>query len=380
MGIIRLALALSVVAAHSSPWPVFGFIHANYAVEMFFMISGFYMAMVLATKYAGRSPWDFLTNRLLRIYPTYWTVLLVTGALMYVGTFPEQTRPFVRLYEASFNNWSGLWALLVVALSNTSLLFQDVFMFLSVRDDLQFRFTSDFNREANPAWHFLLVPQAWTVSLELVFYALAPYLVRRRSFVLWVLVLLSVSIRLSLLSVGLGFDPWTYRFLPSEIAFFILGILSYRVKSRRIYPKVVIATILAITLLAQHSARLALPMLRVPASPFPIMLVLLAVSLLYLGMPEIFRISKNSRIDRICGELTYPVYISHVLVLTLIDALVTDSGHFSWLDGFGPRLLCIVVIAAALAWLIERPIDRVRQARITGPAPQPVKLHPRLRP
>lgn len=48
MGFLRLFLALSVIAGHSQS-TVFGFngIGAWYAVQFFFIISGFYMAMVL---------------------------------------------------------------------------------------------------------------------------------------------------------------------------------------------------------------------------------------------------------------------------------------------------------------------------------------------
>ncbi|EPR37113.1 hypothetical protein dsx2_1056 [Desulfovibrio sp. X2] len=57
MGVLRLFLALSVVAGHAQS-TVFGYrgIPATYAVNCFFIISGFYMSMILNGKYRDVSP------------------------------------------------------------------------------------------------------------------------------------------------------------------------------------------------------------------------------------------------------------------------------------------------------------------------------------
>ena len=48
----------------------FATIGATEAVELFFLVSGFYMAMVLNERYVGRgSYWLFASNRVLRLYP-----------------------------------------------------------------------------------------------------------------------------------------------------------------------------------------------------------------------------------------------------------------------------------------------------------------------
>lgn len=75
----------------------------------------------------------------------------------------------------------------------------------------------------------LLVPQAWTLGVELAFYIVAPFvLVRRKALLL--LLALSISVRIYLLYVGLGkSDPWTYRFFPAELALFLLGALAHQV-------------------------------------------------------------------------------------------------------------------------------------------------------
>ncbi len=71
-------LALSVIGAHADS-TVFGFygIRGQYVVDFFFfIISGFYMAMVLNGRYKETDPLHFYLNRVLRLFPTYYIGLL----------------------------------------------------------------------------------------------------------------------------------------------------------------------------------------------------------------------------------------------------------------------------------------------------------------
>ena len=82
MGIFRLFLAIAVVLQHTKPIGGFQPLGATEAVETFFMISGFYMAMILTEKYRGPGSYRlFLGNRSLRIYPAYWVVAALTVVL-----------------------------------------------------------------------------------------------------------------------------------------------------------------------------------------------------------------------------------------------------------------------------------------------------------
>lgn len=83
MGTLRLLLALAVVLFHSGPFVFTGsdWVGGIVAVEGFFVVSGFYMALVLHQRYGGRLR-DFYANRLLRLFPLYWAALalyLVAG-------------------------------------------------------------------------------------------------------------------------------------------------------------------------------------------------------------------------------------------------------------------------------------------------------------
>ena len=71
MGVLRCLLALSVLLVHDvDGW--FKLIDGAAAVQCFFLISGFYMALVLNERYADLG--SFYFNRALRLLPTYWAV------------------------------------------------------------------------------------------------------------------------------------------------------------------------------------------------------------------------------------------------------------------------------------------------------------------
>jgi len=55
MGLLRLILAISVVLAHTSYIFGFGLVGGQAAVQAFYIISGFYMALVLNEKYIGEN-------------------------------------------------------------------------------------------------------------------------------------------------------------------------------------------------------------------------------------------------------------------------------------------------------------------------------------
>jgi peptidoglycan/LPS O-acetylase OafA/YrhL len=73
MGFLRLYLAVCVLVGHANspifPWTIH---NGEEAVEIFFMISGFYMSLV-APKYSSVK--QFYVSRFLRIFFPYWVAL-----------------------------------------------------------------------------------------------------------------------------------------------------------------------------------------------------------------------------------------------------------------------------------------------------------------
>ena len=95
----------------------------------------------------------------------------------------------------------------------------------------------------------------------------------------------------------------------------------------------------------------------------------LATAGAFLLLPGLFLATRERRMDRLLGELSYPVYISHVLVIWLV-------GHGSLRLGTGDFFIAlglVLLTAIALYQLVDRPIDRLRHARLrAATAPVPV--------
>ncbi|KJV79044.1 hypothetical protein RMAECT_0858 [Rickettsia rhipicephali str. Ect] len=100
MGVVRLLFALSVVAVHSTSHPFLKFIGATIAVQSFFMISGFYMAMIQSNYISKIKFWQ---SRYLSLYPTYIFCILVTFFLQQNFSFLRQLCNL--LFPAGFFNF-----------------------------------------------------------------------------------------------------------------------------------------------------------------------------------------------------------------------------------------------------------------------------------
>ena len=162
MGLIRFFLAYSVVVGHFLYFPTFRLIGTDTAVEAFFIISGFYIAMILNGRYSSIK--DFWINRFLRLYPAY---IVIAGTSLVITL----------IEPSSLQNIFTLPPVLSTYLifTNATMIFQDIAMFLGVRDG-HVMFVKNFLESSPVVFRYLLIPQAWTLGIEISFYLLAPLL------------------------------------------------------------------------------------------------------------------------------------------------------------------------------------------------------------
>ncbi|MCA8948910.1 MAG: acyltransferase [Planctomycetes bacterium] len=362
MGILRLLLALAVVFAHAGP--LFGvralaMTGGPLAVQMFYVVSGFYMALVLNEKYRGPGSYKaFAESRLVRLFPMYLAVVALTLAVGLTLHFGGHTIPPLRCWieHGRAMPWPDALGL---GLVQFTIVGQDAVVFAAVDPATSELFaTADFHTEALPAWRFMLVPQAWTIGLELMFYAVAPLLVRRRAAVIGLVVLASLALRVALVRrLGLGNDPWTYRFFPTELALFLAGALSYRLYralGRRGWLRplatwgVTVATIGAVAVYPLLPAALHW-------SPYGLAVGLLALPF---ALPFAFELTARSRLDRAVGELSYPVYLVHYLLCFLLPVV----GMRPWSIWSGLAVAPLAVLSAWMLWrFVGVPIEGWRQ-------------------
>lgn len=358
MGVIRVLLAISVILGHVGPVLGIDGVGGVIAVKAFYIISGFYMSLILNEKYVGQrnSYRLFLSNRLLRLFPIYWTILLLT-LLVCVGMGVSSRGEFWLKMQpwVEYHSEMGPGALSYLILTNICLLGQDIAMFLGLDTHTGHLFLSaNFWKTSPQLYTFLFVPQAWTVGLEIMFYMIAPFIVRRKIAVILILILLSVSIRVWLTKSGLVNDPWNYRFFPAELLFFLMGNLGYRVYKRIENVKMSKKSLAALTgfvwMYTVFYGKLEIPYKDA-----------LYFTVFALAVPFIFKFSRGFRIDFAIGELSYPIYISHMFAAMFLGSLTV------FVKLLGPGLT-VTVVAMILSMIlnkyITRPIEILRQARV----------------
>ena len=367
MGLIRLLLALSVVTAHSNA--IFGcsLVGGSIAVQAFFIISGFYMSVILNEKYVGKNGSFrlFITNRFLRIYPIYWTVMLCT-IIFVLGIAVTNGVPKGQIIDnySSIKNHPFPFTYLI--LNNLLIFGQDVAMFLGLNPESgTLFFTNHFQDSHPPVYSFLLVPQAWTLGLELTFYLLAPFILRKGVKTVVTLIILSFLLRLTLYDCfQLKYDPWTVRFFPTELMFFLLGYLSYRIylilRVKKVPPYVGVfslASCVVFTVLFNF-----LPAVSFRWFPFSVKEILY-FSMIIVSIPILFNYLKNNKLDSKIGELSYPVYIVHLLVIGIVGGFGHKYSKAFLMTGAAYALASIIA-AYFLNVAIALPIEKFRQARL----------------
>lgn len=354
MGLIRLILALSVVITHSSPSFGVSIVGGQMAVQSFYIISGFYMSLILNEKYKKGSYKLFITNRFLRLYPIYWCVLILSVIwciIMYCTSNTLAENSFAIFIQYFHNLKFSTFIYLV--LSNIFVFGQDVALFLGLDPGSGGLFFTENFRLTNPHLHsFIFIPQAWTIGLELMFYLIAPFLVRRKTWLILLLIALTLSLKLFMYNSSFNHDPWTYRFFPAELLFFLLGKISYD-----IYTKI---------------RTVQIPRVMLWGTLFSVLLVTIFYCWLpfnkpylyfigfFLSLPLIFILSKKSKIDTYIGELSYPIYISHVFLLLIIQSL-----KIPFIESKGTTLIIFsVLFSILLNVFITSKIEKVRQKRV----------------
>jgi peptidoglycan/LPS O-acetylase OafA/YrhL len=150
--------------------------------------------------------------------------------------------------------------------------------------------------------------------------------------------------------------------------FFLAGYLSYQIhlklKEKPVSNQIslfALIFIIAFTILYNY-----LPSIRVHWFPFSIK-ELIYFSTIILSIPLLFNWLKDSRIDYKIGELSYPVYISHMLVFFICTLIGNKTLPFIFKEGWFISLATIIV-AYFLNKIIASPIEKYRQSRLKNNA------------
>lgn len=299
----------------------------TFGVHLFFVISGFVMAISARGFGEAGAPGRFLLRRVIRIAPLYW--LLTAAALAGAAVSPAlMNMPL-----------GGLW------LPLASLLFIPV---------------ARANGEIRP-----VLGQGWTLNYEMFFYAafaLAMLLPRRRAF-------LALSIGLATL-VWLGrdltpADPVLYTWTDGLLIEFLFGLWlgAARLEGVRMARGAAFALacvgVAAALWLDPAQARVAAPVFVLSGAPAAML-----VAAAGLARP-LRREGVAWRLGHLLGDASYSLYLVHPFVIRLSREawlrLVGDS-LAPWV--FIPVLVLVSTLAGVALYLaVERPMTRALQAR-----------------
>jgi peptidoglycan/LPS O-acetylase OafA/YrhL len=327
VGTTRLLFALAVVAGHSGGWLLLG---SREVVLLFYMISGFYMAMVLNTKYVGtNSIKKFYISRFLKIFIPHlvvMTLFVFTAKLVGFPTVFDQLSKYATWFSAA------------TVLSNLTIFGQDLFYLFSIDSSSQISYIP-IEREGWNGANFSINSVLFSVSFELYFYLLAPFILRAysRTVAFTVLGFLWHAVLAHLNYKGLDLK---YHSFPSTFLFFGLGASTYWMHSTHEKKYAYFFNVLLFLVL------FSLSFVNLLTHP-------VVIAFFFFAIPSLFAFSKDSKIDRLLGELSYPVYLVHLPLVLLFRQY------------FGDQVFLIVALLSLLFafvfhWIIERPLSTYR--------------------
>jgi peptidoglycan/LPS O-acetylase OafA/YrhL len=319
MGYYRLILALLVAASHAGL--TFGrFNPGEIAVVSFFLLSGYVMTALIDRHYLDlRRVGPFYLDRALRLYPQF----LVYSLAMIAG--------------AEFFGLRHLW------MSAPPTLASDVAQLTMLPLAFSERFPD------------MLLPQGWSLGLELMFYAVFP------------LILIPGERMMAAYASGLVFlfafcgrisaDWFAYRLLPGVLFAFILGSWIRRPETRLGRAPVALGYALAVVALV-----VALTIWPRRTSVCDMLIGLVA------GLPIVYGLAQ-ARIegwrDELAGNLSYGVFLNHMLLLPILERLLPSAST-------GVRFAALIPISIALSYVtfryIERPAIAWRRTLRNAPA------------
>jgi exopolysaccharide production protein ExoZ len=312
--ILRAVAVSSVVYLHTLTLPLFG----NFGVDLFFVISGFVMCMVI--KQRKPRPGAFLLDRITRIVPTYW--LVTTMVLVVVWMAPN-------------------------LLSTTTANFSDYVKSL---------FFIPYFRKNGSLYPMLM--QGWSLNYEMLYYAVITLVlvVDRVKFMRPLGIVLALIYPLSK-----PLDPSSAigEFLQNTMWFeFVLGIACFHYYRHPLLQRIPKAVILLLSLGAYFS------MVWLEGSGDRIFVagvpsVLLLLFMLQLD-GEIRRLdAKILRFIVHVGDASYATYLSHTFIVGLLERVIfTRLGVEKNMGTTLFTVACALVAGSIFYYLVDRPLTR----------------------
>jgi peptidoglycan/LPS O-acetylase OafA/YrhL len=195
--------------------------------------------------------------------------------------------------------------------------------------------------------------QAWTLGAELTFYLLAPLLIRSWKIGAFIL-MASFAVR-AFFVFRYGTDlheVWTYFFVGTSFGFFMLGHLACLfgryLANRWLGVLLTIGCFGTMTFGGSYAS-------------FDTPRFWVSVLLFSVAVPGVFEATKNIRWMNTLGNLSYPIYLVHTLVVIVFGQwLLSVALSLEWLDILGRAYVSVVAFTVATilaAMLVHRFLE-----------------------
>lgn len=331
MGLLRLLLANAVLFLHIGSFPLHEFINAGMAVNLFFVISGFYMALVLNSKYKDDTK-SFYANRFLRLWPVYIFSVLIVFLNLYLS---HELRSWIEHFLQL-----NLFSQIFVFISNTFIFGSDLLLHFSFVEGKIF--FSEFGiSKLHNGMSFMLNPPVWTISIELLLYLISPFILKSyKKTIIFTLIGIVYGIIMKYEWFGFKFNYRFDLYYPYHFLLFGLGALSYwfprKIKELSNFNYILVGLFILLALDTYHQG--------IPSYPY---------IALTIAIPTLFAVTSKIRIDRFLGELSYPIYLLHQPLYNLTNTLMP---HTSLIIDY--LIINLISISIVLCW--EEPFAKIR--------------------
>ncbi|KPC49361.1 acyltransferase family protein [Amantichitinum ursilacus] len=337
MGLLRFFLALSVIGAHANS-TVLGYygIRGQYVVDFFFIISGFYMAMVLNGRYKDTDPLHFYLNRVLRLFPTYYIGLIFALLISYHEI-------------ANFFGQLDFGAKLYFIFQNLFIIGQDASYLVCAHQAIATQGCADPVGMA-------INPPMWSLAVECCFFLAAPFILKseKRTY-LMVLAGCIYSTALHRIVFPLeGIEglrnteayALNMYFYPASFIFFGGGALAFHLSKRTTAPNYIALAFLVLALSYSYTVMPAWHMLLIATM-----------------IPVLFNYTKKNKFDRALGDLTYPAYILHFPFVVLLEPVAKAHPEYFRFVSMGTVVAAIAVLLGHLIHItVENRVNAYRKS------------------
>jgi peptidoglycan/LPS O-acetylase OafA/YrhL len=312
MGSFRYLLAVMVVIRHAHG----GFAGYNVgivAVISFFLLSGYVMTILIDRYYGALSKIGlFYLDRSARLLPQY--VLYLLFALSALALTRNSLLQSCGAYEIGLN-------LIIFPL--------DLYQLIDLK--------------------CMLIPQAWSLGLELSFYAVVPFLIVFRQLTKWA-ALGSITIFLLAFFGTIDNELYAYRLLPGTLFMFLVGVALAR-------PSLLwhnmAATIWLGALALSITLHLSDQLYALPCNKEVIAGILIGIPAL-----AILKRRSFSKRDEFAGNLSYGVFLSHFIFISVFQSIFNQD-HFGL--GITVTIVALATASSLLSYqLVELPVIRWR--------------------